>query len=145
MENNNSVNQYISLKDCVALNSEGGSELNAVLGMGGWIRSNRDDPEIILIVNFLSNVNISGIKLESTNNTDYNPQTMQLFVNNSSLSFSDIGSVKATEVIKMDNNFGKNIPLKVAKFRNVSTLAVIIINIRSSSLMRVESMFRLMI
>jgi hypothetical protein len=129
MENTNSLNQHISYKDCVVLNAEGVSEVNAVLGMGGSLRSNKDDPELIIIVKFLSNVNISGIKLESSNNEDFNPQTMQLFVNNNAFSFSDVGTVKATEAYNMSNNFGKTLPLKVAKFRNVSTLAVISVNI----------------
>ena len=126
MENNNNLlTQHISLKDCIALNAEGLADISSVFGMGGAVRSNKDDPELILIVNFLSNVNISGIKLQSCMNKDYNPQTMHLFVNTNALSFSDIGSVKATEVINMEDNFGKTIPLKVAKFRNVSTRAVI--------------------
>ena len=129
MEANNSLNQHLSLKDCVALNAEGSSDISAVFGMGGTVKSNKDDPEVIILIKFLSNVNISGIKILGGMNQEYHPQTMQLFVNNNSLSFSDIGSVKATEVIKMDSNFGKTIPLKVAKFRNVSTLAVIMINI----------------
>ncbi len=124
MENSNSLNQQISLKDCIALNAEGTADISSVFGMGGSVRSNKDDPELIIVVKFLSNVNISGIKLQSCMNTDYNPQSMQIFVNNNSLSFSDIGSINPTEVINMNNNFGKTIPLKVAKFRNVSTLAV---------------------
>jgi hypothetical protein len=125
MENNNSINEHLSLKDCVALNAEGDADIRTVFGCGGALRSNKDDPELIVLVKFLSNVNISGIKILGGMNPDFHPQQMQLFMNNSALSFSDIGNVKATEVINMSDNLGKTIPLKVAKFRNVSTLAVI--------------------
>jgi hypothetical protein len=129
MENNNSINQHLSLKDCIALNAEGEADIRTVFGCGGAVRSNKDDPELIILVKFQSNVNISVRKILGGMNPDFHPQQMQVFVNNSALSFSDIGTVKATEVINMTDNLGKTIPLKVAKFRNVSTLAVIYHNI----------------
>jgi hypothetical protein len=125
MENNNSLTQHLSLKDCFALNAEGNADIRTVFGSGGVVKSNKDDPELIIIVKFLSNVNISGIKILGGMNQDFHPQNMQIFANNGSLSFSDIGTVKATEAFNMESNFAKTLPLKVAKFRNISTIAVI--------------------
>ncbi len=129
MDNTKSINTQISLKDSLALNSEGTGEVNNIFGYGGTVKSNKGDPELIITVKFLSNVNISGIKIESGMDDSKKPESMNLYVNNSNLAFSDIGNVKATETIDMSENIGKLIPLKVAKFRNVGTISVFIINL----------------
>ena len=76
------------------------------------------------MIKFKNNVNLSGIYIEGSMNSECNPSSMQLFVNKTSLDFSDIGSVNPTETVNLANNLGKNVPLKIAKFRSVSNIIV---------------------
>ena len=60
--------------------------------------------------------------IEGSMNKGQLPTRMELFVNNSNVDFSDIGSTNPTESLKVEN--GKTQSLKIAKFRNVSNLSV---------------------
>lgn len=122
---NNSLNKFIAFNECSGLNLEGIQPVKEVFGYGGTIKSNKGDPEVLLMIKFNNNVNISGIMIEASMDKNKNPTRMELFVNNTSVDFSDIGSVNPTETMKVEN--GKMIPLKIAKFRNVSILTVIIL------------------
>ena len=124
MDSTKSINSQILLKDSIALNTEGSGEVNNIFGYGGSVKSNKGDPELIITVKFISNVNISGIKIETGMDDTKKPEKMNLYVNNSNIAFSDIDNLKATETINIGNNIGKLIPLKVAKFRNVGTITV---------------------
>lgn len=119
---NKSLNSFIALNECTGLNLEGFEAVKEVFGYGGTLKSNKGDPEVILIVKFRNNVNISGIRVEGSMDKSSHPTKMELFVNKSSVDFSDIGSINPTESIKVEH--GKIISLKVAKFRSVSVLTV---------------------
>ena len=49
---------------------------------------------------------------------------MKLFTNKTALSISDLESLTAVENFNLTNNLGKTFALKVAKFRNTSSLHV---------------------
>jgi hypothetical protein len=121
--NTKSINSSISLNECTGLNIEGSSGLvKEVFGFGGTVKSNKGDPEIIITIKFKENVNISGILIEGSMEDSTHPTNIQLFANNSSLDFSDIGNVPSTESLKFEHS--KKLNLKIAKFRSVSTLTV---------------------
>jgi len=117
-----SINSLISMNDCTGLNIEGEEAVREIFGHGGTLKSNKGDPEVILIIKFRDNVNISGIRIEGSMNKSQLPSRMELFVNNNTVDFSDIGSINSTESLKVEN--GKTQSLKIAKFRNVSNLSV---------------------
>jgi hypothetical protein len=120
-----SLNSFISLNDCTGLNVEGSEEIREAFGFGGIIKSNKNDPEVIILVKFKENVNISGIRIDGPMEEEKRPSVLQLFTNNSSIDFGDIGSLPSTESVKLEaSNFGKCINLKIAKFRNTTTLTV---------------------
>ena len=123
-KNNKSVNSLISFNECTGLNVAGTEAVKEAFGFGGTIISNKGDPEIILSVKFRDNVNLSGIMIESSMDGKKCPTSMQLFVNNPSLDFSDVGSIAPTESVNLEINLGKTVSLKIAKFRCVSTLVV---------------------
>jgi hypothetical protein len=125
------INTNLALNECTGLNIEGYDSVREIFGSGGTIKSNKGDPELIIIVKFLSPTNISGIKLNGGMDSEKNPENMGLYVNNANLSFSDIDSCKPAELINLSEKIGKNIPLKIAKFRNVQTLAVNLFKIDS--------------
>jgi hypothetical protein len=119
---NKSLNSFIALNECTGLNLEGTEPVKQVFGYGGTLKSNKGDPEVLLIIKFMNNVNISGIMIESSMDKSKLPTRMELFANNSSIDFSDIGSINPTETLKVEN--GKINTIKIAKFRNVSILTV---------------------
>ena len=123
-KSNKSINTLISLNECTGLNLAGTESVKEVFGFGGTVLSNQGDPEVIIFVKFKNNVNISGILIEGSMDTSKNPSEVQLFVNKSTLDFSDIGSVSPAETINLTSNLGKNVNLKIAKFRSVSSLVV---------------------
>lgn len=120
-----SVNSYISSNECTALNVEGYESVKEVFGSGGTIKSNKGDPELIIYVKFKEKVNISGILIESSMDTEKRPAIVKIYANKTSLDFADVETEPATEVININSsNIGKSIGLKIAKFRNISTLYV---------------------
>ena len=50
---------------------------------------------------------------------------MKLYTNKTTLSLSDLEGTSAIESFNLEGNFGKTFTLKLAKFRNTSTLHVI--------------------
>lgn len=125
--NNNSalgaLHDKISFGECSGLNIDGDNEVKGILGLGGRIQSNSGEPELILYIKFKEPVNISGIKVECFEK-DFEPEQMQIFSNGNNLDFGDIGNVASTETVNLKNNLGKQIPLKIAKFRSISQLTV---------------------
>jgi len=118
-----SLHNKISFGECSGLNIDGGEEVKGVLGLGGKIQSNPGEPELILFIKFKEQVNISGIQIECFDK-DFYPGTMKLYSNVANLDFSDVEELSATETLNLNNNFGKIITLKIAKFRSVQNLAV---------------------
>lgn len=120
---NNSLNKKIALANCEAINIEGSSSVRDVL-TGGYIRSNQSDPEVLLNIVFQENVNLNGIYIDGANK-EKRPELLLIFVNSPTLNIGDVENLKPVETIVLnDSNIGKKISLKVAKFRNVSSLNV---------------------
>jgi hypothetical protein len=116
----------LNLSECSGLNLAGTESCREVFGFGGTVVSNKGDPEVIIIVKFKNNVNLSGIMIESSMETEKRPSSLQIFANKASIGFGDIGSVTPTESFTLsDNSFGKIQSLKIAKFKNVGVLCVI--------------------
>ena len=65
--NYKTLETYIQYDKCEGLNIEGYESIKEVFGFGGLVKSNKNDPEIIININFKEKINISGIMLESTN------------------------------------------------------------------------------
>jgi hypothetical protein len=120
------LHQKISFGECSGLNIDGDAEVKGILGLGGRIQSNSGDPELILFIKFKEPVNISGIQVECFDK-EYAPTSIQLFSNLTNLDFGDIGNIPSTETLNLGNNLGKQLPLKVAKFRSVSNIIVIML------------------
>jgi len=117
------LHDKISFGECSGLNIDGDSEVKGILGLGGRIQSNSGEPELILFIKFKEPVNISGIKIECFEK-DFEPEQIQIFANKNNLDFGDIGSFPPTESLNLKNNLGKQMPLKIAKFRSVNQLTV---------------------
>jgi hypothetical protein len=117
------LNKKIALSSCEAINIEGSCSVRDVL-TGGYIRSNDKDPEILINIVFQENVNLNGLTIEAANK-EKRPELLMIFINNPNLNIGDIESLKPTETIVLnESNIGKKISLKIAKFRNVSSLNV---------------------
>ena len=87
-------------------------------------RSNNNDPEILLNIVFHENLNLNGILIEAPNKEKL-PNILKIFVNNPTIDIGDVENLKPVETIKFDSTtIGKKITLKVAKFRNISSLNV---------------------
>ena len=108
-----------------ALNAESDS-IKQAFGCGGSIKSNPDEPEIIIHITFKEKVNITGINLECHNSGNA-PTEVHLFSNKTNIGFSDIGSVPSTETLSKFT-VGKIYSLKIAKYRNIDTLVLYVSN-----------------
>lgn len=117
------LNKKIALSSCEAINIEGSSSVKNVLS-GGYIRSNDKDPEVLINIVFQENVNLNGLSIEAPNK-EKRPDMLMIFINTPNLNIGDVESLKPLETIVLnETNLGKKISLKVAKFRNVSSLNV---------------------
>ena len=118
----------IQFNQCSALNVEGNSNTLNIKGLftgSSYIKSNIDDPELIIFIKFMEKVSLTGIKLESGMERDNHPQTVKLYSNNNNLDFADVESLAPSETISInDNNYGTLFNLKLAKFKNIDELAV---------------------
>ena len=121
-----SINELIEFGKCEALNAQNSDDIKSVFGFGGCIKSNKDEPEIIISITFREKVNIVGLMIE-TFGDDTKPSDVQLFSNKTNIGFSDIGVVPATESIT-SFSVGKQYPLKLAKYRGIDTLTLYISN-----------------
>jgi hypothetical protein len=118
-----SLHNKISFGECSGLNIDGGEEVKGVLGLGGRIQSNSGEPELILFIKFKEQVNISGIQIDCYDK-DFSPEIIKLYSNVANLDFSDVQELSATETLNLNNNLGKILQLKMAKFRSIQNLAV---------------------
>lgn len=117
------LNKKIALASCEAINIEGSCSVRDVLS-GGYIRSNDKDPEVLINIVFQENVNLNGITIEAPNK-EKRPELLLIFINSPNLNIGDVESMKPLETIVLnESNLGKKITLKIAKFRNVSSLNV---------------------
>lgn len=108
-----------------ALNAES-DQIRQAFGCGGSIKSNADEPELIIHITFKEKVNLTGINLECHNSGNA-PSEIQLFSNKTNIGFSDIGTVPSTESISKFT-VGKLYNLKIAKYRNIDTLVLYVSN-----------------
>ena len=120
-----SINSIIEFGKCEALNAQNNEDIKSVF-CGGSIKSNKGDPEMILTITFKEKVCITCILLESSNN-DNSPTSIKLYANKSNLDFGDVGTIASTEDLKGYVS-GKQYPLKIAKYRNLDTLAIYVSN-----------------
>lgn len=119
-----SINSAIDFSKCEALNIQGDS-VKEVFGYGGIIKSNKSDPEIIVLITFKEKVSLTGFMIESTD-TETAPSIIEMYAGKNNLDFSDIGSIPSTEKFKCV--VGKQVDLKIAKYRNIDHLAVYMSN-----------------
>ena len=73
------LNNLLLMDQCAALNVESSNELKSVLSSTSSIKSNEDDPQIIIILKFNQNVNMTHIQIESGKNKETNPSNVKLF------------------------------------------------------------------
>jgi hypothetical protein len=118
-----SLHNKISFGECSGLNIDGGEDVRGILGLGGRIQSNSGEPELILFIKFKEQVNITGIQIDCFDK-DFSPEIIKLYSNVVNLDFSDVQELSATESLNLNNNLGKILQLKLAKFRSVQNLAV---------------------
>ena len=124
MNSNQPLNEFLSLNECSGLNIQGDNGVTSVFGGGSPIECQSGDPEMIIVVKFREKVSLTQILIESGMNEEKHPAVLKLFANIDDLDFADAEAFPATETIKLEGNFGKNIKLNVPRFRNVSELCV---------------------
>ena len=117
------LNNYIEKNKCTGLNVDGDSNVGGLFGGGVPVKSFEEGPELIINVFFNEKVNISHFLFETGMNKKNAPDFVKIFSQNGNLDFSDAEDLKGTEEINLDNNFGKQIPLKIAKFTNVDNVS----------------------
>ena len=107
------------------LNIDGDNNISGILKGNESIKSNNDEPELLLYVKFSSQVNLTKILIESKSKEEENkPEILKLFANSSNMDFSDAASNSATEAIKLEGKFGSKLSLNMAKFRKLSELVL---------------------
>ena len=118
------LNNLLLMDQCAALNVESSNELKSVLSSTSSIKSNEDDPQIILILKFNQNVNMTHIQIESGKNKETNPSNVKLFTGRDDLDFDDVQDMKPTENFDLSKNLGKPIKLNIPRFKSVNTITV---------------------
>ena len=118
------LNNALSLDQCSALNTEDPDTLKAVLSSTSVIKSNEEDPQILITVKFHQNVNITHIQIESGKNEDILPSNLKMFTGRDDLDFDDVQDMKATEAFELSKNLEKPIRVNIPRFKNVNTLTV---------------------
>lgn len=123
LQGNLDLNKFISKDKCTGLNVDGDPKINGLFGGGIPVKSYEDDPELIINVFFNEKVNISHILFETGMNKNNAPEFVKIFSQCGNLDFSDAEDLKGTEEINLNDNFGKKIALKIAKFTNVDNVS----------------------
>ena len=118
------LNNHLFLDQCTALNVENQDALKTVLSSESSIKSNGDDPQIIVIIKFNQNVNITHIQIDSGKNKDLFPSNVKLFNGRSDLDFDDVQEMKPTENFELSKNIGKPMKVNIPRFKNVNTITV---------------------
>ena len=107
------------------LNIEGDNDISGILKGNESIKSNKDEPELLLYIKFKDNVNITKILIDSkAENEDNKPEILKIFCNSSNLDFSDAATNNATELIKLEGKFNTKISINASKFRRITQLTL---------------------
>ena len=107
------------------LNIEGDNDISGILKGNESIKSNKDEPELLLYIKFKDNVNITKILIDSkAENEDNKPDTLKIFCNTSNLDFSDVETKSPTELVKLEGKFNTKISINAAKFRRIFDLTL---------------------
>ncbi|CAF4781380.1 unnamed protein product, partial [Rotaria sp. Silwood2] len=88
------------------------------------LRSNVNEPELILHIAFNQFVNIYLIAIKASE--EYGPETVKLFINHQKIDFNDVKTIEAVQILKFkkDNlKYGVPIELQFTKFENVRSLS----------------------
>ena len=124
MKGNEYLNKYISFSECCALNVEDEGTLKAVLSSTSTIKSNEDDPQILITLKFIQNVNITYIQIESGMNNDEHPAFLKIFNGRDDLDFDDVQEMQPSEKYELLKNLGKPMRVNIPRFKNVNTMTV---------------------
>ena len=122
---NKEVNLFVLIlkEESTGLNIEGNNDISGVLKGNESIKSNKDEPELLIYVKFQGMVNITKILVDSKPQQEANkPEILKLFVNSSNMDFSDASSNSPTEAVKLEGKYGNKILLNASKFKKVSEL-----------------------
>ena len=118
------LNKYLSLNECSVLNVENAESLNGVLSSNSILKSNEDDPQILITLKFNKKVNITYIQIEGGMDTEYNPTSLKVFNGRNDLDFDDVQEMKPTELFDLKTNKGKPMKVNIPRFRNVNIMTV---------------------
>ena len=124
MKNNVCLNNYLFLDQCTVLNVDDQNALKGVLSSESSIKSNGDDPQILLIIKFNQNVNITHVQILNGKNKEMIPSNVKLFTGRSDLDFDDVQEMKPTENFELLKNIGKPMKVNIPRFKNVNTITV---------------------
>ena len=124
MKGNDCLNKYISFNECSALNVEDPETLKAVLSSISTLKSNDEDPQILLTLKFNQNVNITYIQVEGGMNKVNLPSSLKVFNGREDLDFDDVQEMKPTEQFDLGKNIGKPMRVNIPRFKNVNVLTV---------------------
>ncbi|CAF2575581.1 unnamed protein product [Rotaria sp. Silwood2] len=125
---------FIEEKSCTALN-EIDKWQNAVLGnQPGMLRSDEDDPELILHIAFNQVVKIHSIAIEAPE--ENGPKTVKLFLNRRAIDFNDAKTSEAVQTLQFEAKHLKDglpVELRFVKFQSVQSLSLFFANNQSDS------------
>ena len=112
----------IAKSESSGLNIEGNNDISELFGPDYPIKSNKDEPELLLYIKFANQVNLTKITVESKTNEENTPEILKLFANSNNMDFSDAVSNPATQAVRLEGKFGTKISLNVPKFRKLNDL-----------------------
>ena len=124
MKGNECLNKYLSFNECSALNVEEDGTLKAILSSTSTLKSNDDDPQILITLKFAQNVNITYIQIESGMDKENYPSNLKIFNGRDDLDFDDVQDMQATEKFELENNLGKAMRVNIPRFKNVNIMTV---------------------
>lgn len=126
-----SLNSMIEFGKCQALNTEGNFSVKETFGCGGALKSNEGDPEMMFLITFKEKLSMTGVMVEALD-SDKAPKTLKLYAGKNNIDFSDLDNLKPTEEIKLES--GKVHSLKLAKYRNIDSVALFMTNEEAQSI-----------
>ena len=118
------LNNNLALDQCTELNVDDPDTLKGVLSLKSSIKSCGDDPQILVIIIFNQNVNITHIQIDSGKNKEIIPSNVKLFTGRSDLDFDDVQEMKPSENFELLKNIGKLMKVNIPIFKNVNTITV---------------------
>jgi len=125
--------EYIDVNKCSVLNNNSTTYVSSILKSEGVLKSDADtEPQLLLFVPFLEAVKIRSIAFHTSkelkSEKESGPRIVKLFVDNTTLDFSDADSAKPTQTftLKSEELDGRDIATKFVNFQNVHSLAIFI-------------------